>query len=76
MRREWEPEDLIACWTLVEHERELVAYKRGATHARVAPQKVHVGHAPGARERSRFKRTAAIADVPMWRSSYRLEARP
>lgn len=32
MRREWEPEDLIACWTLVEHdERELVAYKRGAT---------------------------------------------
>ena len=32
MRREWEPEDLVACWTLVEHdERELVAYKRGAT---------------------------------------------
>jgi len=32
VRREWEPEDLIACWTLVEHdERELVAYKRGAT---------------------------------------------
>lgn len=32
MRREWEPEDLIACWTLVEQdERELVAYKRGAT---------------------------------------------
>jgi len=32
VRREWEPEDLVACWTLVEHgERELVAYKRGAT---------------------------------------------
>ncbi len=32
MRREWEPEDLVAEWTLVEHdERELVAYKRGAT---------------------------------------------
>lgn len=32
MQREWEPEDLIGSWTLVEHdERELVAYKRGAT---------------------------------------------
>lgn len=32
MRREWEPEDLVACWTLAEQdERELVAYKRGAT---------------------------------------------
>jgi len=32
MRREWEPEDLVADWTLVEHdERELVAYKRGST---------------------------------------------
>ena len=32
MRREWEPEDLVAGWTLVEQdERELVAYKRGPT---------------------------------------------
>jgi hypothetical protein len=32
VRRDWEPEDLVACWTLVEQdERELVAYKRGAT---------------------------------------------
>ena len=32
MRREWEPEDLVGSWTLVEQdERELVAYKRGAT---------------------------------------------
>ena len=32
MRREWEPEELVASWTLVEHEaeRELVAYKQGA----------------------------------------------
>jgi hypothetical protein len=32
VRREWEPEDLVASWTLVEqNERELVAYKRGPT---------------------------------------------
>lgn len=32
MRREWEPEDLVASWTPVEQdERELVAYKRGTT---------------------------------------------
>jgi hypothetical protein len=32
VRREWEPEDLVAPWTLVEQdERDLVAYKRGAT---------------------------------------------
>lgn len=32
MRREWEPEDLVASWTLVEQdERDLVAYKRGTT---------------------------------------------
>ncbi len=32
VRREWEPEDLVGSWTLVEQdERELVAYKRGAT---------------------------------------------
>jgi len=31
VRREWEPEDLVAGWTLVEQdERELVAYKRDA----------------------------------------------
>jgi hypothetical protein len=31
MRREWEPEDLIACWTLVEADRRLLANKTGAT---------------------------------------------
>lgn len=32
MRQEWDPEDLVGGWTLVEHdERELVAHKRGAT---------------------------------------------
>ena len=30
MRREWEPAELVASWTLVERdERELVAYKQG-----------------------------------------------
>jgi TnpA family transposase len=31
MRREWEPEDLIACWTLAEADHELVSNKTGAT---------------------------------------------
>jgi TnpA family transposase len=31
VRREWEPEDLIACWTLVEADQKLVANKSGAT---------------------------------------------
>jgi len=31
MRREWEPEDLIDGWTLVEADRKLLANKRGAT---------------------------------------------
>jgi hypothetical protein len=31
VRHEWEPEDLIACWTLVEADQELVANKSGAT---------------------------------------------
>ncbi len=31
MRREWEPEDLLACWTLVEPDRQLLANKAGAT---------------------------------------------
>jgi hypothetical protein len=31
VRREWEAEDLIACWTLVEADQELVANKSGAT---------------------------------------------
>jgi TnpA family transposase len=31
VRREWEPEDLIASWTLVEADSELVANKTGAT---------------------------------------------
>ena len=31
VRREWEPEDLIACWTLLDGNRPLVANKRGTT---------------------------------------------
>ncbi|MGH9224012.1 MAG: DUF4158 domain-containing protein [Acidimicrobiales bacterium] len=31
MRREWEPEDLIACWTLVEGDAALVGNKSGPT---------------------------------------------
>ena len=31
MRREWEPEELIACWTLVDADWRLVANKSGAT---------------------------------------------
>ena len=31
MRREWQPEELIACWTLVDRDWELVANKSGAT---------------------------------------------
>ena len=31
MRREWKPEDLVACWTLVEADWELLANKTGAT---------------------------------------------
>ncbi len=31
MRREWELEDLIACWTLDEEELALLANKTGAT---------------------------------------------
>lgn len=31
MRREWEPEDLIACWTLMDGDRTLVGNKRGPT---------------------------------------------
>lgn len=30
MRREWEPEELIGAWTLVEADRELLANKTGA----------------------------------------------
>lgn len=29
MRREWEPENLIACWTLMDGDRTLVGNKRG-----------------------------------------------
>ena len=29
MRREWEPEDLVACWTLVEDDWRLLANKSG-----------------------------------------------
>jgi hypothetical protein len=31
MRREWEPEELIASWTLIDRDRELLANKSGAT---------------------------------------------
>ena len=31
MRREWEPEDLIACWTLIDAGWALIANKRGPT---------------------------------------------
>ena len=31
MRRAWEPEDLVACWTLVDEDWRLVANKTGAT---------------------------------------------
>jgi len=31
VRREWSPEDLIACWTLVDNDWELFGNKTGAT---------------------------------------------
>ncbi len=31
MRREWEPEELISAWTLVEADRQLLANKTGAS---------------------------------------------
>ena len=31
MRREWEPEELIASWTLIEPDWELIGSKPGAT---------------------------------------------
>ncbi len=31
MRRDWEPEELIACWTLVDDDWRLVSNKAGAT---------------------------------------------
>ncbi len=31
MRQDWEPEDLLAAWTLVEDDWRLVANKTGAT---------------------------------------------
>ena len=31
MRQEWDPEDLLAAWTLVEADWELIANKSGAT---------------------------------------------
>src|SRR5450759_2811904 len=31
MRREWDPEDLLACWTLMDPDRQLLANKAGAT---------------------------------------------
>ncbi len=31
MRREWEPEDLVACWTLLDAVWRMVGNKTGAT---------------------------------------------
>jgi len=31
VQREWKPEELIACWTLVEDDWRLLANKTGAT---------------------------------------------
>jgi hypothetical protein len=31
LRQEWEPEELVECWTLLEADRRLVGNKRGAT---------------------------------------------
>jgi hypothetical protein len=31
IRRDWDPEDLIACWTLGDTDWELIANKAGAT---------------------------------------------
>jgi hypothetical protein len=31
VRREWEPEELIGAWTLVEADRQLLANKTGAS---------------------------------------------
>ncbi|GAA3077568.1 hypothetical protein [Streptomyces glomeratus] len=31
MRQEWSPEDVVACWTLVDGDWPLVANKSGAT---------------------------------------------
>jgi hypothetical protein len=34
MRREWDPDDLIACWTLGDGDWPLIANKAGATRSR------------------------------------------
>ncbi len=34
VRREWEPEELIGAWTLVEADRQLLANKTGASRRR------------------------------------------
>ena len=31
MRQEWQPEELIECWTLLDSDQSLVANKTGAT---------------------------------------------
>ncbi|MBT2505880.1 hypothetical protein J7I98_08195 [Streptomyces sp. ISL-98] len=31
MRQEWSPEDVVACWTLVDGDWDLVANKSGPT---------------------------------------------
>ena len=31
MRQEWSPEDVVACWTLVDGDWDLVANKTGTT---------------------------------------------
>ena len=36
LRQEWEPEELIACWTLVDDDWRLVGNRAGATRLRFA----------------------------------------
>jgi hypothetical protein len=36
-RREWSPGDVVACWTLVEGDWDLVANKTGATRLCFCP---------------------------------------
>ena len=37
VRREWEPEELIACWSLVDDDWRLVSNKAGATRLGFSP---------------------------------------
>ena len=61
MRREWETEDLIASWTLLDGNRPLVVNKRGQT--RLAKLAFEVSHVEGMLTPSlaRCARTASAA---------------